>query len=239
MVIQFAVLAALASYVGLGPAGWLTGAVYGVTMWLVLSRALRRSGLPALGAANWVTLLRATLVGGVAALVADSFTRSVPVLLLVGMATVAWALDGVDGQVARRTGTTSELGARFDMEIDALLIMVLSVFLAGPLGWWVLAIGGLRYAFVAAAWALPWMRAPLPPRFSRKVVAAVQGIVLVVASAGLLPGVLTYGIVVLALGLLCWSFGRDVDWLWRTGSRPEMIRLPLTAQPAVAARTRA
>ncbi|HEX8344234.1 MAG TPA: CDP-alcohol phosphatidyltransferase family protein [Actinoplanes sp.] len=234
MAIQFAVLAGLAAYVGLGPAGWVIGAAYAVTMWVVLGRALRRSGLPSLGAANWVTLLRATLVGGVAALVADSFTRPVPVLLLAGIATVAWALDGVDGQVARRTGTTSELGARFDMEIDALLIMVLSVFLAGPLGWWVLAIGGLRYAFVAAAWALPWMRAPLPPRFSRKVVAAVQGIVLVVASAGVLPAIMTLGIVAFALGLLCWSFGRDVDWLWRVGTRPEPIRLSLPQRAAVA-----
>ena len=39
----------------------------------------------------------------------------------------ALALDGVDGQVARRTGTASELGARFDMEVDAFLILVLSV----------------------------------------------------------------------------------------------------------------
>jgi phosphatidylglycerophosphate synthase len=240
MAIQFMVLAALGAYVGLGPAGWLTGATFAVVMWLVLGRALRRSGLPGLGPANWVTLLRATLVGGVAALVADSFFRPAPVLLLVGMATVAWAMDGVDGQVARRTGSTSALGARFDMEIDALLIMVLSVFLAGPLGWWVLAVGGLRYAFVVAAWALPWMRAPLPPRFSRKVAAAVQGIVLVVASAGVLPAVLTFGAVALALALLGWSFGRDVEWLWRTGARPESIGLPLPRRPAVAvARPRA
>ena len=43
---------------------------------------------------------------------------------------VALALDGVDGQVARRTGTVSALGARFDMEVDAFLVLVLSVHVA-------------------------------------------------------------------------------------------------------------
>ena len=33
----------------------------------------------------------------------------------------------VDGRVARCTGTVSRLGARFDMEVDAVLILVLAV----------------------------------------------------------------------------------------------------------------
>ena len=216
---QFGVLAALASTVGLGPAGWLTGTAFALITWAVLRRGLRRAGMTMMGPANQVTLARATLVGGVTALVADVVAAgargAVPVAVLVVLASVALALDGVDGQVARRTGTTSPLGARFDMEVDAVLILVLSVFVAGSLGWWVLAIGALRYVFVAAAWALPWLTAPLPPRFSRKAVAAVQGVFLVVAGAGFLPSVLTYGMVVAALGALCWSFGRDVVWLAR------------------------
>ena len=36
-------------------------------------------------------------------------------------------LDAVDGHVARRTGTATAFGARFDMEVDAFLIVVLSV----------------------------------------------------------------------------------------------------------------
>ena len=50
-----------------------------------------------------------------------------------------------------------------------------------------LAIGAARYVFLAAGWPLQWMRAPLPPRYWRKVVAATQGIVLTVAAAGVLP----------------------------------------------------
>jgi phosphatidylglycerophosphate synthase len=219
MAAQFALLTVLATGVGLGFAGWLAGTAYALVVWVALSHALHRTGTRSLGAANTVTLARATLACGVTALVADSLvganTGGAPTAILVALAAVALVLDAVDGQVARRTGTTSALGARFDMEIDSVLVLVLSVFVGWSLGWWVLAIGLARYAFVAAAWALPWMRTALPPRFSRKTVAATQGIVLAVASAGVLPTALTTAAVALALAVLCWSFGRDVGWLWR------------------------
>ena len=111
--------------------------------------------------------------------------------LLVALATVALVLDAVDGRVARRTGTASPLGARFDGEVDAFLIVALSVYVARTVGAWVLAIGAARYAFLVAEWLLPWMRAPLPPRYWRKVVAATQGIALTVAAADVLPLALT------------------------------------------------
>ncbi|WP_323373958.1 CDP-alcohol phosphatidyltransferase family protein [Plantactinospora alkalitolerans] len=237
MVVQFGLLAALAAGVGLGPAGWLLGSAYALTTWLLLSHALRRSGRYVLGPANQVTLARATLVGGVAALVADSFRGDTPIAVLVTLATVALALDAVDGQVARRTGSTSALGARFDMEVDAFLILVLSAFVATSLGAWVLAIGALRYVFVVAALVLPWLRAALPPRFSRKTVAALQGIMLVVAVSGILPRPLAIAWVALALAMLVWSFARDVSWLWRARPRPvgrEKIQdLPRPAPAAV------
>ncbi len=216
---QFVVLAALATSVGLGSAGWLVGTAFAVIVCMTLTRAMHRSGTHMLGPANRVTLFRATLVGGVLALVADSLRGHTPVLaiiaFLVPLAAVALVLDGVDGKVARRTGTSTALGARFDMEIDAVLVMGLSVFVAQSLGWWVLAIGALRYVFVAAQQVMPWLRGSLPHRYSRKVVAATQGVVLVVAASGVLPQVLGIAAVALALGTLCWSFGRDSHWLWR------------------------
>ncbi|GAA4940924.1 hypothetical protein GCM10023238_03240 [Streptomyces heliomycini] len=48
----------------------------------------------------------------------------------MGLTAVALILDGVDGKVARRTGTSTPLGARFDMEVDAFLILVLSVYVS-------------------------------------------------------------------------------------------------------------
>ena len=89
------------------------------------------------------------------------------------------------------------------------------MYVARSAGAWVLAIGAARYAFLAAGWLLPWMRAPLPPRYWRKVVAATQGIVLTIAAADVLPPALTQAALVAALALLAESFGRDVWWLWR------------------------
>jgi phosphatidylglycerophosphate synthase len=167
------------------------------------------------GPASWVTLARATLAAAVAALVVDSFTHEAPVALLVTLAAVALALDAVDGEVARRTGTATALGARFDGEVDAFLILSLSVYVAPEYGAWVLAIGAARYLFLIGEWLLPWMRAPLPPRRWRKVVAAAQGIVLTVAAAGVLPRSLTQGLLAAALAALAASMGQCVWWLWR------------------------
>ncbi|WP_395655957.1 CDP-alcohol phosphatidyltransferase family protein [Nocardioides sp.] len=134
----------------------------------------------------------------------------------VALVVVALSLDWVDGQVARRTGTVSAAGARFDMETDAFLIAVLSVYAAPSYGWWVLAIGAARYLLWLAERVLPWLRRPVPPRYWRKVVAAVQGVVLAVALSGLLPHAAGEVLLLLALVLLAESFGRDVWWLWRT-----------------------
>ncbi|GHF44388.1 CDP-alcohol phosphatidyltransferase family protein [Streptomyces griseosporeus] len=219
--VQLVLLGLLGTAIGMGVAGWLTGLAFALAGWAALSRALHRSGLDSFGPANRVTLGRATLVGGVTALVADSFESAPPVTLLVGLTAVALLLDGVDGKVARRTGTSSALGARFDMEVDAFLILVLSVYVSMDLGPWVLLIGGMRYGFVAAARCWPWLNAPLPPSTARKTVAALQGVLLLLAGADLLPRAVNAGVVLLALGLLVWSFGRDVRWLWLTGRTVE------------------
>lgn len=209
---QGALLAALSASVGLGASGWLTGLGYATVLGTLLLGGLRRAGARTLGPANRVTMTRAVLVGGVTALVAS---MQAPVAAIVAMAAVALALDAVDGLVARRTGTASALGARFDMEIDAFLILVLSVYVAGTLGPWVLAIGAMRYAFVVAGWLLPWLREPLTPNRPRKVVAAVQGVALAVAAAAILPTSSAIALVTVALAALVWSFGRDTVWLWR------------------------
>lgn len=216
LVVQVAVLAVLAGTVGLGTAGWVAGLAYGMVLCLLLGRGLSRSGARGLGPADQVTLSRAILVGGVTALAADSFTRPAPIALMVALTAVALALDAVDGYTARRTGTTSELGARFDMEIDSFLVLVLCLHVAPSAGGWVLAIGAMRYVFVAASWVFGWMRGSLPPRYWRKVVAAIQGVVLTVAMGDALPGLLTTVVLMASLALLIESFGRDVTWLWAT-----------------------
>jgi phosphatidylglycerophosphate synthase len=235
LAVQFVLLGALAGTAGLSTGGWLAGVAYAVALWFFLSTGLRTARMSRLGPANVVTLGRGVLVGAVTALVVTSLTRPVPLVLLVTVVGVALALDGVDGQVARRTGSTSAVGARFDMEVDAFLILVLSVFIATDFGPWTVAIGAFRYAFVAASWAFPWLTAALPAKFSRKVVAAVQGVVLVVATAHLLPAAFALAAVGLALGSLTWSFGRDIGWLWRAErARRAAVVLPVwTTMPVL------
>ena len=215
LIAQVLLLDVLAATAGLGVAGWVVGAACALTMAATLARGLVRGAGHRLGPASWVTLARATLAVGVAALAADSFTRDTPVALLVTLAAVALALDLADGWLARRTGTASALGARFDGEVDAFLILALSVYVAPAYGAWVLAIGAARYLFLAGEWLLPWMRAPLPPRRWRKLVAAAQGIVLAVAAAEVLPRALTQALLVAALAALAASVGECTWWLWR------------------------
>ena len=212
---QVLLLAVLAGTSGLGATGWIIGVACAVSMAVVLARSLGRGHGDRLGPASWVTLARATLAVGVAALAADSFTHGTPVALLVTLAAVALALDAADGWVARRTGTATALGARFDGEVDAFLILALSVYVAPAYGAWLLAIGAARYLFLLAEWLLPWMHAPLPPRRWRRLVAATQGVVLTVAAAEVLPQTLTQTLLVAALALLAASVGQCAWWLWR------------------------
>jgi phosphatidylglycerophosphate synthase len=212
-------LAALGATVGLGLLAWGVGLACAA----VSAVALTRAGPTQLGPADLVTFARGVLTCAIAALVADSFVHGPEVEVLVTLAIVALVSDAVDGRVARRT-STSRFGAQFDGEVDALLILVLSVYVAEDGRWWVLAIGLARYAFGAAGWVLPWMRRQLPPRFWRKVVTAVQGIALTVAAAGVTASWLTTAALLVALALLAESFGRDVVWLWRRRS-PERERL--------------
>jgi phosphatidylglycerophosphate synthase len=218
-----ALLAVLAGTAGLGPAGVAAGLACLLATCVLLARgftAAGRRGLApvgrlALSPADRITLARAGLVAGVAALVVDSIGRPVDVAALTGLATAALVLDAVDGQVARRLRACSELGARFDMEVDAFLILVLSGYVAHRFGGWVLAIGLARYAFAAAGWLLPWLREPVPPRYWCKVVAAIQGIVLTVAAAGVLPKPVVVVALVIALLLLAESFGHQIGQLVR------------------------
>src|SRR5262249_23892960 len=179
---------------------------------------------PAILPADWVTLTRILLIAGVAGLVADSFGRPASTTALVTLSAVALALDAVDGQVARRTGSATPLGARIDGEVDAFLILLLSIFVSQDYGGWVLVIGAARYALLLAGWLIPWLAAPLPPRYWRKVVAAIQGIVLTVAASGLLDRLAGMIAVAVALLLLAESLRHDLVWLYRTGAGPRAPR---------------
>lgn len=229
LAVLVALCGVLALTPGLAPAGWAAGMFSGGALAAALTR---RDGL---GPADHVTATRAVLAGGVAALVATGLAGERHTITLVTLASVGLALDLVDGYLARRTRTASDFGARFDMEVDAFLIAVLSVHAAVQFGGWVLLIGAMRYLYGFAGHVWPWLRLPLPPRRSAKVIAAVQGVTLAVAAADVVPRPLMRTALVVALALLLWSFGRDCWVLWRRREEAAGAGLRRWLVPTIAA----
>ncbi len=183
---------------------------------LLLGLCARHLQSPVFGWANGVTLGRGVLTLLLAAFLGVEGGTAVG-WWLVGLAALAVALDGVDGRVARRRNEASTFGARFDMETDALLTLVLAalVWRHDKAGVWVLAAGLLRYVFVVASYAWHWLERPLPPSRRRQAVCVLQIVSLILAFA---PGVHRPWSAALALaGLvpLVWSFAVDVAWLAR------------------------
>ena len=206
------------------PASYLAIVVMVFVGFAVLIWSTVPGGLPGpgLGMANRVTLARATLVMPIAALVVRvEPLRPVGYWWVIVLATIAMVLDGVDGRVARRSGTETSFGARFDMELDAALIMVLSVltWASGKVAVWALFIGMMRYLFVAAALVWPVLDGELPDSLRRKVVCVLQGVVLLVAIGPIVsPGLATV-VVGTGLAALTYSFAVDIAWLVRRGGR--------------------
>lgn len=187
---------------------------------LVLALAVRSVWRRDFGPADRITLLRLSMTAVCAGWVLLSVVGMAPVRAwwLLGVAALAAALDAVDGPVARRTGTASARGARFDVEADAALLLVLSLQASLVVGPWALVVGALRYLFVAAGWRWPALRAPLTPHRSRRRVAAVQPVALLLALTPLTPVPVAATVMAAAAGALCWSFGRDtVELLARRG----------------------
>ncbi|MFC9770304.1 MULTISPECIES: CDP-alcohol phosphatidyltransferase family protein [unclassified Pseudarthrobacter] len=193
--------------------------------------------------ADRITLVRAALAAACAVLaVPPLFTGIVPgadtALLLVVLGSTALLLDAVDGRVARRTGTASEAGARFDSATDAFLVLVLSVATVTVVGLWTLAIGAMYYVVAAAGLVRPHLRQPLPRSAARKVIGAVQPLALLLALAtALIPGMppaLAAAAPAVALPLLLFSFGRDVVALERRHRASENAVPKTAAQPAPA-----
>jgi phosphatidylglycerophosphate synthase len=168
------------------------------------------------GWANQVTLVRVALVALVGALIGEAPAARVA-WLAVAATTLAAALDGLDGHLARQRGTTSAFGARFDMETDAALILALSllVWQHGKAGLWIVACGLMRYAFVAAGRVLPWLARPLRSTIRGKSVAIGQLGGLAAALSPPVPPPYSDAVAVATLAALTWSFALDVTWLWQ------------------------
>jgi phosphatidylglycerophosphate synthase len=169
------------------------------------------------GAANVITLVRAAAVAFLAGIVgldeplSDELRYGVTIIGFAGL-----LLDGVDGWAARRQRLASRFGARFDMEVDALSMVVITLLLlrSGQAGAWVLAIGMLRYHFVAMGWLWPPLTRRLPDSLRRKSLCAVSIIGMLVALSPIVGATSAAAICAGALALLVYSFAVDYVWLW-------------------------
>jgi phosphatidylglycerophosphate synthase len=192
--------------------------VFALTMLLVLGFVQNGHPFPRFGAANFITSVRAAIVALVAGLLAEPVSPEMATAAAVA-STIATSLDGLDGWTARRTGMASEFGARFDMEIDALLILALSALTwqTGKAGAWIVLAGLLRYLFMASAWILPWMTNALTPSRRRQAVCVVQIIGLSVVMLPIVQPPLSVWLSAALLATLVYSFFVDTLWLWRHG----------------------
>ena len=104
------------------------------------------------GVGNALTLVR---LGMIASLGPLCLSPPGPVAALVVFA--VFALDGVDGWLARKRGQASLFGAHLDMECDALLVLLCSLVLYqhGRLGAFILVPGLLRYGYVVFLLLVP------------------------------------------------------------------------------------
>ena len=202
---------------------WLSASTTTFCFLVLAALITRHSRARRFGIADVVTLTRGLGVCFLAGLALQALAAGLArhgVLTMIIMGMLCLTLDGVDGRVARARGEATSFGARFDVETDAAMLVVLSLAVAGLgiAGWWVLAIGAMRYGYVATSLVVPALRTPLPYRYSGKVIAVFQALALLAA----LTFRLTHGehwlsntFLVLALASLCWSFGRSVIWQLR------------------------
>ena len=215
-----ALLAGGASALG-GLSHWFhlkTVAVFALAFALVLR------GLPAhapnmnFGSANRLTLGRLALVALLAAGIGEPGTNAASMAWgAIAVATTAALLDALDGPLARSNGLASEFGARFDMETDALLVLVLCLLVIqfDKAGAWILAAGLMRYVFVLAAGLWPWMARPLPVSLRRKAVCVAQIGILIVCLGPIVHPPWSQAFAAASLAALSGSFAADVAWLAR------------------------
>jgi phosphatidylglycerophosphate synthase len=168
------------------------------------------------GPANQTTTVRVALVAIVAGLL---FERPTPHLAAAAAALAGFAviLDGLDGWLARTSGKSSAFGARFDLEVDALLIMALAMLAwqHDKAGAWILLSGLLRYLFITSGLLWHWLRQPLPPSLRRQTICVIQIVGLMVAVLPIVRPPVSTAVAAVSLAVLCYSFLVDTLWLWR------------------------
>lgn len=202
--------------------GFVIGALipYLIVGFVVVARISAHHPYGRFGVANALTLTRLVIVA-----LLGGLTYEVTLHGLQPVSWVAWSfcamavgaivVDGLDGYSARRQNLASDFGGRFDMEVDALQILLLCVIAValGKAGAWILIGGALRYAYEIAAVFWSALKRPLPPSFRRKLISVVKGGTLAALLAPVIAPPFSTIVAAAALALLIYSFAVDVIWL--------------------------
>jgi len=219
-----------AGFAAVGIMGWSTWTLFdlsftylvqAITLYCFFSALILRFGpydIPksGFGTANRITLVRTVLALPLAALALPPTKLSEPILWwIIVVATIAMVLDSLDGRTARRGKSETAFGARFDMELDAFLMLALSILVwrSNKVSAWIILIGALRYIFLLAGAIWPALSKELPYSLRRKTICVIQGVVLLVCLGPIIPHWLASTVAGCALGLLVYSFAIDSYWL--------------------------
>lgn len=165
------------------------------------------------GTANAVTALRLALTVSLTV-----FLDTLPGRWLAALVGLVFALDGVDGVLARRGDVAGPFGAHFDMETDALLVLSVNVVLyqRGAVAAWILSAGLLRYLYVLTLALVPARGGEMPrSKLGRYAFAALMlGLIAALA----LPA--PWGPISAALGTgaVVLSFARSFYWSYAVSS---------------------
>jgi len=206
--------------------GW-TGAAVTLLLWscivLLVWRGLTHHPHPRFGPANIVTTARASATAVLAGLIPAAEVLSSPPMnawlwALTACVIAVLFLDGLDGYLARKTGLSSAMGARFDMEVDSLLALIIALYLwqSEEVGFWIVGLGVMRYAFVLASVWLKPLQGDLYPSIRRKTVCVIQLGALCALLSPLIQPPLSVAIGTVAILILAASFIRDIRWLYVT-----------------------
>ena len=210
------------------PAYNLYSAATCLVLWIIIATlmltTLRFHPHKTFGWANHVTTFRAAssvLLAGFIPVAAQIPPASVWLWVIAVVTTITLCLDGLDGYMARKTQLSSVYGARFDMETDALLGLVITAFIwqSGKLGFWILGLGVMRYAFLAGSLFFVQLRAPLFPSLRRKAVCVIQVAALCLILCPWIKADAAAAIGAAAMAILLWSFLVDISWLFNNHQR--------------------
>ncbi len=109
---------------------------------------------PRFGLGLWLTATRLLLLSLLAGFLVIPRTQGGLAWLPFALALSFNLSDLFDGYLARRSGITTELGAKLDLDLDGrgMLVNSLLVIHYGQVGWWFALVGLARYIYVAAIW---------------------------------------------------------------------------------------